>query len=397
MILWIFGLILLSVLALVGFYQGAVRVAFSLAGLLLAAVLAMPLAFLVKPVLPVLGIKHPVLLAFIAPVLVYLLILILFKSVAAVMHKKVETHYKYQASDTKRLLWERLNQRLGLCLGLANGAVYLFLLSLVAYLIGYFTFQVATSDQDSIMLKMVNRINKDLNKTGMLKVVVPFSPASAFYYDAADILGFIYHNPLLQSRLSSYPPFLPLAEKPEFQAIAKDTAFQDQWLRQARFAEFRKHERIKPLVKSPALYKEVVSLVDGDLKDLKGYLETGKSEKFDHEKILGRWNFNFQESVALARKNKPSMASAELRRVRTILRTTVADATLTATIDKRVLLKVPSANETPQVTHGTWRKGAGVDYFLTLIDSGKNVELETAIESNRLIFVKEGIPHVFMK
>ena len=44
MILWIFAFGLMAVLGLIGYYQGAIRVAFSLIGLIVAAFLAMPLA-----------------------------------------------------------------------------------------------------------------------------------------------------------------------------------------------------------------------------------------------------------------------------------------------------------------------------------------------------------------
>src|SRR5207302_1226018 len=115
-------------------------------------------------------------------------------------------YYKYKGSDTQRSLFERLNERLGICLGLANATVYVFLLSVVAYIFGYFTVQVATSDKDSAGLRFVNNICRDLEKTGMSRAIAPFVPASKLYYDGADILGHIYHNPLAaQSRLSSYP------------------------------------------------------------------------------------------------------------------------------------------------------------------------------------------------
>src|SRR5438105_2659110 len=124
MILWIFALCLMAVSGLIGYYQGAVRVAFSLVGLLMAALLAMPLAGLIKPILPMVGLSHPVLLSFLGPILAYLLILIGFKCAAVAVHKKVEAYYKYKASDTQRSLFARLNQHLGICVGLANATVY---------------------------------------------------------------------------------------------------------------------------------------------------------------------------------------------------------------------------------------------------------------------------------
>jgi hypothetical protein len=92
----------------------------------------------------------------------------------------------------------------------------------VAYVLGYATIQVSTSDKDSAALKILNRTAQEIQSARLDKAVAPFAPAAEFYYDAADILGVIYHNPLVQSRLSSYPVFLTLAEKPQFKNIGNE-------------------------------------------------------------------------------------------------------------------------------------------------------------------------------
>jgi len=88
------------------------------------------------------------------------LIQIIFKSTALVVHKKVDAYYKYKGSDTQRSLFERLNQRLGICVGLANATVYVFLLSVVAYIFSYFTVQVSASEKDSAGLRIVNHLGR---------------------------------------------------------------------------------------------------------------------------------------------------------------------------------------------------------------------------------------------
>src|SRR5690349_10056112 len=169
MILWIFALCLLAVSGLIGYYQGALRVAFSFVGLLIAALLAMPIGSLLKPILPMVGLSHPVLLSFVAPALAYLLILIGFKCGGMAVHKKVDAYYKYKASDTQRSLFARVNQNLGICLGLANATIYVFLLAMVLYVFGYFTTQVAGAENDSFSLKIVNHLAGELQTTRMSK------------------------------------------------------------------------------------------------------------------------------------------------------------------------------------------------------------------------------------
>jgi len=396
MILWIFAGCLLAVLGVIGYYQGAIRVAFSLVGLFFAAVLAIPLGGLLKPIFSIFSLTHPLLLAFVAPAAMYVLILIIFKSSALAVHKKIDTHYKYKESDTQRMLWERVNGRLGICLGLANATLYLFLLAVVAYMLGYFTIQVSGSEMDSIWVKMVNAVAGDLEKTRMDKASAPFIPAPEGYFDGADILGDIYHNPLKQSRLSRYPVFLTLAEQKEFKDIGKDGTFQQKWLEGRPFGEFINDPKIKPLLDNAGLYTNVLTMLGGDMKDLKGYLETGKSLKYDDEKILGRWEFDLKTSLNMAKKSKPNMGSAELRWAKRTLGA-LKNASLVATIDNRVIFKLPSTNNVVRTSQGAWKGGADGKYSLRLSDGGKNWEVQVAVESDKLLVPREGFTLVFEK
>jgi ABC-type multidrug transport system fused ATPase/permease subunit len=171
MMFWLLALVLLASLAGVGYRQGAIRVAFSFVGILIGALLAGPLGKLVKPLLVVLGLKTPPLAWWLAPLIVFVVISIIFKVGALVVHKKVDVHFRYHAGDLRQVLWERLNRRLGLCLALANGALYLILLSSVIYPLSYWTVQMATEDKDAKedrdpkMMRILNRLGQDLQNT----------------------------------------------------------------------------------------------------------------------------------------------------------------------------------------------------------------------------------------
>src|SRR5688572_26828555 len=141
MFLWIIALVLFASLGIVGFYQGALRAGISFIGLLVAALLAMPLSGVIAAIIRIFGLEHPVVLGFLSPFIAYLIVLIGFKCAALAVHKKVDTHYKYNTSDTARLLFERVNARLGICLGLCNAFIYTILISVVIYVTGYFTLQ----------------------------------------------------------------------------------------------------------------------------------------------------------------------------------------------------------------------------------------------------------------
>ena len=155
MTIWILALLLLAAGAGMGLRQGAIRVAISFVGIIISSLLAWPLSGIFRPLLPHLGIHNPVAIWLLPPFLVFIILLSAFKSLGLLVHHKVNVYYKYKADDLRRILWERVNKRLGLCLGLLNGLAYLVLISFVIYDFSYWTVQVATSDEERLAGKNV--------------------------------------------------------------------------------------------------------------------------------------------------------------------------------------------------------------------------------------------------
>jgi uncharacterized membrane protein required for colicin V production len=384
MTIWLLAIVLLGLLAVVGYNQGAIRVAFSLVGLLVGGALAWPLSPLVRPIFPAITLTNPMWGYYLAPVVIFLVLLTVFKVIGFTVHQKAETHYKYNESETRRLMWERLMHRLGLCLGLANGAVYLLLISVVVFVLGYVSVPVATADDDPMTLKVLNRLARDLQSSGFHKSVAAFDPMPETYYDAIDIIGDIRSNPLLVSRLSKYPAFLGLAERPEFQDLGKDTQFNEMWARQARIGEIMQHAKFQEIVNNEQIRAEVLKLAD-DFKDLKQFIETGKSPKYDSEKILGRWQFVLTDTMALLRKTKPNMSNVEYSRSRRSYLLNMSKALLIATVDNQIILKRGGEAVPVEVSaKGTWKKVSEGNYQFTLDKSGQAVTLDATLSDNKL-------------
>jgi hypothetical protein len=154
------------------------------------------------------------------------------------------------------------------------------------------------------------------------------------------------------------------------------------------------HEKIQPLFESADLYTNVLALLKDDLKDFKGYLETGSSAKYDDEKLLGRWFFNFKDSLNRARRAKPNMTLAELRATRFALGK-LADATLTAMIDNHATLRMPSMPAEAQTAQGTWNDSGVGKYAFTLADKERKLELPASVEANKLVLTKDSHTLVF--
>ena len=375
MTIWLLALILLASLAGLGYRQGVVRVAFSLLGILVAAPLAVPAGKLVKPLLVVFNVKDPILTWALPPLIAFIIILLIFKGLALPVHLKVDVHFKYRAGDLRLALYERLHRRLGLCLGIVNGAAYLVLISFVIYALSYWTYQMATSENDPKLLRLVNRMGRDLESTGFNKVARAIDSLPKVYFDTADVAGLIYHNSLLAARLAHYPGFFNLAERPEFAGLSADKEFTEMWQRQEPIGTFIQQPRIQSILQNPDSLKVIWDTVVPDLADVRAYLETGKSEKYS-DKILGRWRFNVIAAIPSIRRQRPNITSSEMLKARRAMMTTFEKTSFLARPDHTAVIKdlppikMPSPIGTApggvQPLTGEWRGLDGSNYEFTL-------------------------------
>ncbi|MCZ7638142.1 MAG: CvpA family protein [Verrucomicrobia bacterium] len=193
MLLWLIVLAIFAILGLTGYYKGAIRSLVALVGLIIATYLALPLAPLLKPLVPKVGLVHPVWAVVVPPVVVFLLIALIFIGLSFLVHQKVALHFKYATDDFTRLRWERLNQRLGLCVGLVGGAIYSILVALVIYIFGYPAVQV-TSDDSPALQRFLSTARQDIRNVGLDKTLAAMDPMPSTYYQAADVLGLVYQN-----------------------------------------------------------------------------------------------------------------------------------------------------------------------------------------------------------
>lgn len=401
MTIWMLALLLLASLAGLGYRQGAIRVAFSLVGILLGALLAAPLSGAIKPILSATGVKSPVLLWLIPPLVVFIIVLAIFKVAALVVHQKVEVHYKYNTGNLQPVLWERLNRRLGLCLGLVNGAAYFILAVGAIFPLSYWTYQMATPESDPKSVRLVNQLGRDLQGSGMSGVARAMDKNPPEFYEAADVVGLIYHHPLLEARLSRYPAFLGLAERPEFQDLGSDMQFAELRQKQASLAELLNYPKVQAMLQNPDLQKTIKDTVIPNLKDLQEFLTSGVSQKFD-EKILGRWDVDLNGSVLLMRKAKPNLPATEMRKWKNWLASNFSRASFVATTEQQAFLKnmprftAGAVSGDLQKMEGQW-KSSGDNYTLTLTADGKTQEMTAHIAGDRLSVSGPGMDLVFVR
>jgi len=401
MTIWLLVVLLLASVAALGYRQGAIRVAFSFVGILMGVLLAAPLAKLIKPLIGLFGVKSPILLWAIPPVIGFILVSILFKILAAVAHQKVEVYYKYKAGDLRLALWERLNHRMGACLGLLNGAAYLVLVVFGIYTFSYWTVQLGTTENEPLSVRLLNRMGNDLQSTGFSKVARSVDSLSPSFYDVADLAGLIFNNPLLEARLSRYPAFLGLAERPELLDIANDTEFTNLRVRGESFKNLLDHPRLQAILGNPDLLQTIQATIVANLTDLRVFLDSGTSPKYESEKILGRWRFDVNSAISALRRARPATTAAEVQRIKRWMMSAFEKTLLIASTEKEAFLKnlpslkIPAPNATStggaQNLTGKWDATGGKYLF-----SFAGNDLIATLEGGRLSMTSEGLNLVFV-
>jgi hypothetical protein len=339
MSIWILAIVLLLVFGALGFAQGAIRTIISFLGVILGVFLAVPLGAFIRPLLGTMGIKNPVWLVIIPPVVMFLIIYFIVSGLSFFVHHKIYLTYKYKREDLERIRWERMNRMVGASVGVFTGAIFFFLLAGIIYAGGYMTLKLSAEDNNPGYIKFINSVREDMTQTGFDKAAAKFDPAPKIFYQAADVLALLYHNPLLQSRLSTYPYYLSFAQRPEFQEIPTDKEYNDLIFGKAPVNQIIAHPRTQAMLGN----QEIMTYLEGtDVKDLLQYLHTGKSPKYDPIEILGVWTLDKNAILTQMRKANPDIKARELRLLKEKF-DQIPDVTLMATPDQKVLFTAAAA------------------------------------------------------
>jgi hypothetical protein len=403
MSIWILVSVLLLSLAALGYRQGAIRVSFSLVAIIVSALLAGPLAVYVQPILPKVGVHSPTAIWMISPVIVFVLLLIPFKSVGFFVHRKVEVYFKYKDDGRHLYRWNRLNARLGLGLGLVNGLIYLILISFIIFDLSYWTTQVCTSEDESFPIRLLNRLGRDSATTGFAQIARSVDPMPDSYFKYADFAGLLWQNPQLRERLADYPMFISLTERDDFKQLGQNTEFQNAWKQRAPISQLLDNAQFKSMRENQETANLIWGMVQDNFDDLNTYLQTGQTPKYASEKIVGRWTLNTAATTSRLLETRPVISSREMRALRAWVAQSYAHTAFVAGADGQAFLK-----ELPHMTtqpgrppttenaswHGRW-KGDGTDFELSLNSGNNKQSMPAQLEDNRLTIKDDKTTLVF--
>ena len=336
MTIWILAVLLFAGVGALGRQIGGIRMGISLLGVVVALLASGPLAPVVRSALGAVGIKNPILMWALAAPLAFLGIMMAFNSVAVAVYIKISGYFKFRAPDDVRMRWERIDAGMGLTAGLLAAVFYLMAASSYLFHVGYFTTQVESPTDNPIWLKMVNKVSADLSGSGFDRVAVGVGQASPAFFQTADVVGLLYHNPELQDRLDEYPLFMSLAENADLQAILTNATFAPLLPAKTNVSLILKDPATPQLIANGEIQRMIKEV---DLADLANFLQTGTSEKYAKEPLVGKWQVDLRETMNAFRRANPKVSVVDANRLVVLMRIAISDYTLTATPDDKIYVK----------------------------------------------------------
>jgi hypothetical protein len=337
MLMWVLAVVLVGGFAALGFQLGGVRSVVTFVGALLGLALAGLLGGLLAPLLPKLGVVSQAWLLILPAISGFGLVWLISLGASFAVHRPVELHFKYREDDTTRQAFERMNQAIGMFVGMLTGVILLFAVGKPIYGKGYLTTQLG-SENEPAPLGYLNSIRVGMAQTGWDRTFAPLDRTPSKFYAVADVLGLIYANPALTNRLVDYPPFLKLAESQDVIDMLGDPEYMKLFQDQAGLTAILNHAKTQGLLNNGE-FVDTVSKVE--LSDLQKFLETGKSPKYDDERLLGRWRVDMAAIVTDARRKRVNLALADLKNLRMVLNALLGQASLTVYPEGQFALRVP--------------------------------------------------------
>ena len=337
MLIWVVAVVLVGGFGLLGHQTGAIRWGIGFIGAALGLALAGIAGGVVSAGLAMMGVKDYIDLALLPGVIVFSLLTIIFLVIGVAAHRPVELFFKYRSDEPTRAAFERMNQAIGLFVGLISGICVFFSVGNFVYRQGYLITQVTSDNGEATPVRYIAQLRGEMESTGWARTFAAMDNSPAKYYEVSDILGILHANPLVQGRAENYPPFLALGAQQEFAEIGSDAEFLKLIQSKPALSAMLNHPKAAAVLFSPTL-RETFAKVD--LKDFRKYLETGISPRYEDEKILGRWRMDPGTVFTQLKRERLNLSTAEMRSIRTALGPILSGATLVAYTDGRFSIKI---------------------------------------------------------
>ncbi|MDP6892316.1 MAG: CvpA family protein [Verrucomicrobiota bacterium] len=352
--MWIYLLIglLFLILALEGYFKGGINGAITLLGVVLAINFSDSFGGLAfswftdgKWPIDVNPFWHramPTLFGFIALVLIFAIAGIV---VSMIVRKRLSDRWdEFQLNNFKRM-----NRKLGLCTGLVTALIYSVMMLSIIYRLGNFTVPLKQDSGDKGLLAKLNEARVQLDDTPFLGIAAAYDKTPELHYEVRNLLMLIWDDrgKKLQDLLTAYPGFYALAEESEIKSLIgsedeSDSSSEDSYSDDSYASsdeESGSGESLYEMWKSgdsltleqilsnsdvvAAInnrYEELKAIEPGSkeakkllkfMGDIEKFFETGQSNLYGRDRIVGRWKFARNASLRATKENYVDVSSVE--------------------------------------------------------------------------------------
>jgi hypothetical protein len=253
------------------------------------------------------------------------------------LHRKLHLHIKHALDNNRLAEWDHVNSIAGITLGGILGVLYLMLLAGVITPLGYAATQLRPSTvaaaNEPMGYRLAARLHRDFRTLGLDKSARLFDPASARFYDSADISGLLYHNlrdqnlQAFRARLLAYPALVEATHTPHLLHLlhlSGTNMFLMGIYNQTNATHLLHHAHVRGAMVDESLRKKLSQV---DTRDLLQYLRTGKSHLSDPAKLhaqnrpvlLGGWELDVPATQQQFEAIYPKMNDRERKKVREYL------------------------------------------------------------------------------
>ncbi len=287
----------------------------------------------------------------------FITLVLIFSIIGIVANSMVRKRLEAQWEEYRLENFKTMNRKFGLCVGLIMATVYSVMALTLIYQLGNFTLPFRNDESDPRLLKTLNEAREQLDSTPFVKLAAVYDNTPQLHYEVRDTLVLLLNNnaKTLEQHMRAYPGFYSLPETDEIKGLlgiddegdegdedddpygedtgdadnySSDESLYEMWKAQGGAysggglslpkmlsnsdvvsAVNERYEELKAIEPNSDEEKKLLAFME----DIRHFFDTGESELYAKDVIVGRWKFAPNVSLRENKKTRSSISVDEMR------------------------------------------------------------------------------------
>jgi len=290
----------------------------------------------------------------------FITLVLIFSIIGIVANIMVRKRLEAQWEEYRLENFKTMNRRFGLCVGLIMATVYSVMALTLIYQLGNFTLPFRNDESDPRLLKTLNEAREQLDSTPFVKLAAVYDNTPELHYEVRDTLVLLLNNSAktIEQHMRAYPGFYALPETDEIKGLlgiddedededeesddswqdtvevdnSSDESLYEMWKAQGGAYSGGGLSLPKLLSNSAVVsavnerYEELMAIEPNSdeekkllafMGDIRRFFDTGESELYAKDVIVGRWKFAPNVSLRENKKTRTTISVDEMRGIQT--------------------------------------------------------------------------------